>query len=385
MTSRGDAYDPHMHRATLLLTLLVACKHDDDLCAKAVHHVFEMTVMSDVAPPSSAEQDAIDLVVKATTGKCREEGLSQAQFDCIVAVKPPAWDDQLRTCAAFAAKPPSWVILRPPRDERIALANLARTPDGPRESPLRFTQLVGAGGTTCGLIQSGEVRCWGQPMRPWFAEDHLYTQIGHDGSMGCALDSDGRLHCTMSDATIPDRAPPDALASFAIDAYRGCGIRKSDQSLVCWNDLDDPPWELPAGSFTQVALTHEGGCALRADHTLACFGEEAPPAGRFVAVAGDVGGICGLTTDGAVRCRPESKHGRALPAVVAFSCSWKSTCCGITKDHQLACTNAMLGPPPTGSFERVAVLGQRACAVRTDGGTICWGENDDGGCNVPAH
>jgi hypothetical protein len=42
-----------------------------------------------------------------------------------------------------------------------------------------------------------------------------------------------------------------------------------------------------------------------------------------------------------------------------------------------------MGDPPAGTFETVAVGGGFACAVRVGGGTACWGENDDGECNVP--
>ncbi len=367
-----------MRRALLVLLAVAACKRDgSDLCAKAVHHVIELTEV--LGPPSSAEQRVIDGIVAATTDKCRDEGLSQAQFDCIMPTHLPDWDDQLRACPAFASKPPSWVIVRPPRDERIRIARLAPTPDGPREGPGRYRQLVGVVGTTCGLTTDGDVQCWGQPLAHGFPPGP-FTELAASSQMRCGLDRDGHAKCLVTDADIPDRAPTDVLTTLAVDAYRGCGIRKADQSLVCWNDLDDPPWALPAGSFTQVALTHEGGCALRTDHRLACFGGVHTPDGAYAAIAH---GLCGLTTDGALHCWPAFKHARPFAQqLTALSCC-RDACCGLTADHQLACNSDLIGPPPAGTFDTVAVLGDHACAVRTGGGTICWGDNDDGACNVP--
>lgn len=365
-------------RLLLVMVLAVAACKRDDLCAKAVHRVIaDLATMSELAPPAADEQRAIDAIESMTTSKCRGEGLSQAQFDCIMAAHPPDWDDQLRACQAFAAKPPSWVVLRPPRDERARIAQLTATPDGPRESPAHYRQLIGLRGATCGLAPDGSVACWGQPLKLGFPAG-TYTQLAASSDMACGLDRDGHLHCAVADPQITDRAPTDALTSVAVDAFRGCGIRKADQSLVCWNDLDDPPWSLPTGAFTQVALTHQGGCALRADHTLACFGDETAPPGAYVAVASG----CALTTDGAIRCWPASKHDRPLPAAVTqFSCS-HPICCGIAADHHIVCNTGWLGPPPAGTFDSVTVMGNHACAVRTNGGTICWGENDDGACNV---
>ena len=39
--------------------------------------------------------------------------------------------------------------------------------------------------------------------------------------------------------------------------------------------------------------------------------------------------------------------------------------------------------PPAGNFDSVAVFDDHSCAVRTGAGTECWGNNDDGQCNVP--
>ena len=60
-------------------------------------------------------------------------------------------------------------------------------------------------------------------------------------------------------------------------------------------------------------------------------------------------------------------------------------CCGITAKHSVACWGppGRLREPPAGTFDSVAVFEDHSCAVRSGGGTECWGNNDDGQCNVP--
>jgi hypothetical protein len=85
---------------------------EDDLCARATRHV--MGVIEGTAPANGPERMVIDSVAVMTTGKCRAEGLSPAQADCILAVEDT--DDMMRLgeCPAIAANQPSWLILPPP-------------------------------------------------------------------------------------------------------------------------------------------------------------------------------------------------------------------------------------------------------------------------------
>ncbi|MEO8553718.1 MAG: hypothetical protein ABI678_27280, partial [Kofleriaceae bacterium] len=108
-----------------------------------------------------------------------------------------------------------------------------------------------------------------------------------------------------------------------------------------------------------------------------------PPVAQFASVVADRGGACGRTTEGATPCFGASPPVLPPAGVLAYS-SDKGGTCTIDLSHHLTCTNTeQLGSTPTGSFDTVAIARGHACAVRTGGGTICWGENDAGECNVP--
>jgi hypothetical protein len=92
-------------------------------------------------------------------------------------------------------------------------------------------------------------------------------------------------------------------------------------------------------------------CAIRADGTLACWGEAgpllSPPSGAFRSLAGGDGYACGLRAGGALACWGEA----GAPTLREI---------------------------PEGSFRSVTAGGDRACGLRDDGTLACWGSNDLG-------
>jgi hypothetical protein len=337
-------------RLILLSILLLGCgSKSDGVCELAVAHVFELT---ELGPPGSEpkgeEARVIESVKSMALSRCKSEGLSRAQADCILAAHHPEWSDQLRACPAFAAKPPSWVIVGPTRDERRALRKLPPIPDGPRESKRHYAHLVALPATTCGLDDVGHVECWGEQLAAPFPAG-TFVQIGSTGSMSCGRDTSGMLHCAVRDTT-SSNTPTEAFSDFAIDRSGGCGVRTSDKQILCWSLFDDAALAAPPGQFSSVVVSSTGACGRTVEGAEKCFGESPPelPPGDELAYSSDEGS------------------------------------CSVNKDHQLACTGTFrLGPPPTGKFDTVAISRGHACATRTGGGTVCWGENDDGACNVP--
>lgn len=375
---------PIMLRAIALLVLAGGCgSSKNDLCSRAVNHVFALTTVGEV---SADERKVIDLAAGASLARCRSEGLSEAQASCIFAARGLDWDEGLRGCPAFAAKPPSWVIVRPSREERIKIFGGTPTPDGPRQGPVSYRSLTGTMKSTCGLDPSGTIQCWGQKVD---APAGTFTQLRSDDTMLCGLDPSGLVRCA-SDGALPLRLPTEPLTEFAIARHRGCGLRKADGSLACWNHLDDAGFTPPSGQFVQVVLAGGTACALGLDERAICFGDEplaAPPDARFRSLAVAGSGICGITIGGTISCFGEAAQQlRAAPpgTFSALECR-RAHCCGIKDDASLACWGAPheVYAPPTGSFTSVAVAVRHACAVRAEGGTICWGDNDWGACNVP--
>jgi hypothetical protein len=335
-------------RIVLLGLVLAACGgKSDSLCQQAVGHVFELTMVG--PKPKSDEARVIDMVKDAALSRCKSEGLSRAQADCILAAHYPDWDDQLRACPAFAAKPASWVTVRPPRDQRRAMRDRPPIPDGPREDKIHYRQLVARPEATCGLTEAGQVQCWGEPLEAAFPAG-TFVQIASSGPISCGREASGTLRCAYADPPSTDPTPTDALGDFALDHWGGCGVRASDKQITCWSIYDSIPVSAPLGQYTTVVVNHTGGCARTVEGATQCFGESPP----------------------------------SLPPADVLSYSSDEASCTVSKDHHLTCTNAYrLGPPPTGTFDAVATSRGHACATRSGGGTVCWGENDGGECNVP--
>lgn len=358
--------------------MLAACgRGKPDLCAGAVRHVVELTsgASKDAKPATDA--------VTATTSQCQQEGLSQAQADCILAAQGPEWSDQLRACPAFAAKPASWVALGPSRDERRKQRGKSPIADGPRSGPGAFIDIVASGRTTCGLPQGGKIQCWGEKRD---VPDGTFIHLRADGQRVCGMDPAGVVTCTSRDPHAM-RTPPDPVSDFDIASDRGCGVTRGGNKLVCWNDVDGAGLQPPDGLFVQVVLHDRFACALDVDQHVICFGDGAPavPADlRATALAAGAGHACSVARDGKVSCWGKGAVDPPNDRFISLSCA-SAQCCGITHKHGLACWGPpdQLRAPPTGNFDSVAVFDDHSCAVRTGGGTECWGNNDDGQCNVP--
>lgn len=104
-----------------LLSLPTGCGNDKDragaegdLCERAVHH----TVFAPM-PPGAREQigegerTIMRVSMEVSVARCRAEGLSQAQADCIFAVDDIDELLRLGECPAIRDNKPSWLILPP--------------------------------------------------------------------------------------------------------------------------------------------------------------------------------------------------------------------------------------------------------------------------------
>jgi hypothetical protein len=102
---------------------------------------------------------------------------------------------------------------------------------------------------------------------------------------------------------------------------------------------------VPAPAFTQVSAGDHHTCALRADATLACWGnnavgQAAAPAGTFAQVEAGDNGTCALRTNATLVC-------------------WGTAFSGA----------------PAGAFTQVTAGGSYGCALKSDGTLVCWGDN----------
>jgi hypothetical protein len=120
-----------MRTALLLLLLVGACKKPNPNCERSVKHVFDLTMSMGgvLSEPKGLEKSAVEQARKAAMDRCKDEGLSDAQRDCIVAAKS-LFDRDFLMCPALVAKPPTWIIAP------IGHPELLDEKNRPKEEPL---------------------------------------------------------------------------------------------------------------------------------------------------------------------------------------------------------------------------------------------------------
>ena len=150
---------------------------------------------------------------------------------------------------------------------------------------------------------------------------------------------------------------PASVRFTGIDAGYGhtCGLR-ADRTVACWGDNHYGQSNAPGGQFLGVSAGGRHSCALRTDRSVVCwgannYGESDAPGGDFQAVSAGFGHACGLRTDSTISC-----WGGNLSAE---------------------------SDAPDGSFDSVTAGFLFSCASGEDGMT-CWGSSDAGQDELPA-
>jgi hypothetical protein len=232
-------------------------------------------------------------------------------------------------------------------------------------APGSFTGLMAGDSYTCGLRSDRSVSCWGNTDGESSTRlDGSFLQIAGAGNLNfyphlCGVEADHTLSC------LGEAAPIGSFEEVAVSEEDACAIATGSGSVSCWSKGGAIPAPVPpSGDFTQISGGGFGPwsryCALRSDHTLACWQSPGntipgatPPAGQFSKVAvGSEQTDCAIHTDGTLSC-------------------WKPG------------SYAGPGEPPAGTFVDVAVAGQAACAIRTGGTITCWGGDDYGETDHP--
>jgi len=152
-----------------------------------------------------------------------------------------------------------------------------------------------------------------------------------------------------------------------------CGV-KTDGTLACWWDGYMSP---PSGTFSLVSTGSNFACGLKTDGTLACWGDEeyqqndhgqiAPPTGTFSMVSAGFESACGVRPDSTLVC-----WGRSMDSSTSTATSTNTS------------TSVSTGTTIAGSFSSVSVGYGFACAIRTDGSLLCWGEDSDNQTTAPS-
>ena len=302
-----------------------------------------------------------DVARRRTRDEERPRGLCLVTFDAAKQAALRAEMDKVGTCLAGGFED---VLLHP----RAVLPNNT------------YAQVSTQNGRVCALSTAGEITCCG-PTEPALPPPPKgpFTQIAAGGKFGCALDAKGTATCWGAIA-----APPAGpFTKISAEYSHACGVRPSGE-LACWGAGNYNVAQAPAGSFRDVAAAQFSTCGVHRDGTIACWGEPSRgthPAGSFARIAADWTHACGIRTDGTLGCwRDEQVDTPLAGTFTDVAVGDLYAACALGKDGSIACVapagkpDAVITPPPTGTFTQLAGDHSTYCAVGTDHHIACWGE-----------
>lgn len=340
---------------------------------------------------------------------------------------------------------------------------------GPVGGGAGWTEVSSGGESGCGIQKDGTLWCWGSDEDdtlgdgPGAVDQHSPVQIPGSWkkvSHSCAIKADDTLWCWGNDdlgavGNGPGVTPADSPSQIigggtwkdvaALSGVFGCGI-KSDNTLWCWGwdnnyQLGDgdgngsgsehtPVSISGGGSWKKVSVGLYGGCGIKSDDTLWCWGTEqhgrlgnggavnenqdspvqVSGGGSWIDVTTDAEFSCGIKSDNTLWCwgldvNGELGNGSGVTADQAnpyqVPGSWKKikshadTACGIKTDDTLWCwgwniygkagqdwlIGVLVDPTevePGATWLDVDPGGLHSCAIKTSGGVFCWGDDAKG-------
>ncbi len=198
-------------------------------------------------------------------------------------------------------------------------------------------------------------------------------------------------------------AASGGLGAHAIASTRGHTCALDDAGTIhCWG-LEETPWQIPTGAFVSLHSSTDAFCAIRADHTVACFDPPGStsgllayaPQGKLLDLVLSRGFFCGIDEDGAALCDwsasfasdlsvPPGETFTALSAGYHFACGIRA------EDGSVQCWGdegaepCVLGPAagqlaaPPGRFVAISSRSYSSCAVEENGAVQCWGAGEAG-------
>ena len=194
-----------------------------------------------------------------------------------------------------------------------------------------------------------------------------------------------------SEIDLPPVGPQ--LTPVAVGRSHSCAIR-ADQTIACWGDNRYGQIDAPVGHFTAIAAADTHSCAIRADQTIACWGDNRygqidAPVGHFTAIAAADTHSCAIRADQTTACWGDNRYGQIdVPSgQFAAIATARFHSCAIRVDRTIACwgsRGSRRNDAPSGQFAAIAAADAHSCAIRVDRTIACWGYNRYGLFDLPS-
>ena len=267
---------------------------------------------------------------------------------------------------------------------------------------IRARSIAAGGATSCAVLESGQVACWG---------DAGFAQIAK-ATDRCTVSN---LPCALTPVPIDGVA---GVSQVAVGVWHVCALQR-DGRVLCWGgnkhgqvgvsrkssarcfhdySCVHEPATVPGVRARQVVTGAFHSCALEADGHVKCWGRD--DGGQLGAGTADeqcaspfpdmpypctstprsvqgltrvtrlaAGGTCAINDDGHLLCWGSDVFGQLGVGGAAGRCR-------INGGEELPCSRAAVTVADAGLVTAAASSGLHVCAVRRDDGLLCWGAND---------
>ncbi len=247
-----------------------------------------------------------------------------------------------------------------------------------------------AGHEDCSASPGCESTCSWRGCSAGACDDAVRVSAWNTGSPGeslsCAVRRSGQLVCWGRDSAGPHSVPVTVPITDAIDVDGPCVLRSGGVVERLTGRFDDP-WTPVVGlaGATQVSCGFfDGGCAVRADHSVYCWGSVAAPYGLLgnggtTGTSGVVSGLndavevrvgyrsaCARRASGQVVCWGQNEFGQLGDGVASHA-----TCTDGTRSFDCALTPVTVSG--LSDAQEIAASHWNACARRSTGQIVCWG------------
>lgn len=272
-----------------------------------------------------------------------------------------------------------------------------------------FRSIAAGAEHTCALNSRGQAFCWGnngygqlgdgtriardtpvltaggRTFASLAASSEHTCGVTHDGSAYCwGANADGRL----GDGTAEQRLSPTAVAtsmkfaSLVVGLHHTCGLNTKGETM-CWGSNE----QLQLGAHTRTLPLCNGQNQWR------CSTIPVTLRDRYVELAANRGGTCGLTAQGALVCWGWGLTETPVMSTERFGhlTGGSDQTCGITNGHSAFCWAIHSGGNDygdygtyitepervPGSFIALRIGADHFCGITAGGGDIvrCWGSN----------
>ena len=270
----------------------------------------------------------------------------------------------------------------------------------------------------CALTPEGSVECWNGALGSFFDDETGFSYINRE----CAGKPNGEVHCERTEHELADivnyaeganvangacaldaagkvvcrgfylrgqcEAPVGSFVDVKSGYFHTCGLRASGE-LACWGSNEFGQIDVPVGNYRWFDTGVNTTCAITVDDEVRCWGFGVVDDPRILGAQTDIDRIyasgppCAIRNDSTAFCLGDELNKGPVDfelegANYVQLAQVESIVCALKAGGELGCNRYQPDSPifdyatPTGSYSRLVTDGIRVCALRTEGGAVCF-------------